>query len=75
VVTAATGLGCSPLEVALSWVRDHAGVTAAVVGARTSAQLKAALAAEGVSLPPEIRGALDDVSDPRRPQANLSVVE
>ncbi|HUR72812.1 MAG TPA: aldo/keto reductase [Sporichthya sp.] len=75
VATAATGLGCSPLEVALSWVRDHAGVTAAVVGARTSAQLQASLAAEAVSLPAEIRSALDDVSDPRRPQANLSVVE
>ncbi|MBA3743867.1 aldo/keto reductase [Sporichthya sp.] len=75
VATAATGLGCSPLEVALAWVRDHAGVTAAVVGARTSAQLKASLAAEAVTLPLEIRIALDDVSDPRRPQANLSVVE
>ena len=75
VATAATGLGCSPLEVALAWVRDHAGVTAAVVGARTAAQLKASLAAEDVSLPPEIRSALDDVSDPRRPQANLSVVD
>lgn len=75
VATAATGLGCTPLEVALAWVRDHAGVTAAIVGARTSAQLKASLAAEGVTLPLEIRVALDDVSDPRRPQANLSVVE
>jgi aryl-alcohol dehydrogenase-like predicted oxidoreductase len=75
VVTAATGLGCSPLEVALSWVRDHAGVAAAIVGARTSAQLKAALAAEGVSLPMEIRVALDDVSDPRRVPPGLSAVE
>lgn len=72
VATAASGLDCSPLEVALSWVRDHAGVTAAVVGARTAAQLRASLAAEGVTLPVEIRKALDDVSDPRRPQANLS---
>lgn len=75
VATAATGLGCSPLEVALAWVRDHAGVTAAIAGARTATQLKAGLAAEEVSLPMEIRAALDDVSDPRRPQANLSVVE
>ncbi len=75
VATAASGLGCSPLEVALSWVRDHAGVTAAVVGARTVAQLKASLAAEDLTLPPEIRAALDDVSDPRRPQANLSAVD
>jgi aryl-alcohol dehydrogenase-like predicted oxidoreductase len=62
VVTAADGLGCSPLEVALAWVRDRPGVTAAVVGARTAAQLRASLAAEDVVLPVEIREALDDVS-------------
>jgi aryl-alcohol dehydrogenase-like predicted oxidoreductase len=62
VVTAADGLGCSPLEVALAWVRDREGVTAAIVGARTAAQLRASLAAEDVALPAEIREALDDVS-------------
>jgi aryl-alcohol dehydrogenase-like predicted oxidoreductase len=62
VVTAADGLGCSPLEVALAWVRDRPGVTAAIVGARTAAQLRASLAAEDVVLPVEIREALDDVS-------------
>jgi aryl-alcohol dehydrogenase-like predicted oxidoreductase len=73
VATAASGLGCSPLEVALCWVRDHGGVTAAIVGARTAGQLQAALAAEDVTLPPEIRAALDDVSDPKR--IALSAVE
>lgn len=62
VVTAADGLGCSPLEVALAWVRDRTGVTAAIVGARTAAQLRASLAAEEVVLPLEIREALNDVS-------------
>jgi aryl-alcohol dehydrogenase-like predicted oxidoreductase len=62
VVTAADGLGCSPLEVALAWVRDREGVSAAIVGARTAAQLRASLAAEDVVLPAEIREALDDVS-------------
>jgi aryl-alcohol dehydrogenase-like predicted oxidoreductase len=62
VATAADGLGCSPLEVALAWVRDRPGVAAAIVGARTAAQLRASLAAEAVTLPPEIVGALDDVS-------------
>ncbi|HVQ89160.1 MAG TPA: aldo/keto reductase, partial [Actinomycetes bacterium] len=33
VVTAASGLGVSPLEVALAWVRDRPGVTSAIVGA------------------------------------------
>jgi aryl-alcohol dehydrogenase-like predicted oxidoreductase len=46
-----------------------------VVGARTCAQLRASLAAEGVTLPVEIRKALDDVSDPRRPQSNLPAAE
>jgi len=64
VATAAEGLGCSPLEVALAWVRDQRGVSAAIVGARTAAQLRASLAGEAIVLPLEIRLALDDVSAP-----------
>lgn len=64
VLTAADGLGVSPVAVALAWVRDRPGVVAPIVGARTAAQLQASLAAESVELPPEIRGALDDVSAP-----------
>lgn len=64
VLTAADGLGVSPVAVALAWVRDRPGVVAPVVGARTAAQLQASLAAESVELPPEIRAALDDVSAP-----------
>jgi len=63
VSTAAGGLGVSPLAVALSWVRDQPGVVAPIVGARTSAQLLGVLAAEDLTLPQEIRDALDDVSD------------
>jgi aryl-alcohol dehydrogenase-like predicted oxidoreductase len=62
VATAAEGLGVSPLSVALSWVRDQPGVASAIVGARTNAQLAAALAADDLTLPQEIRDALDDVS-------------
>lgn len=62
VVTAADGLGTSPLEVALAWVRDRPGVVAPVVGARDAAQLAGSLAAEEVELAPAIRAALDDVS-------------
>lgn len=62
VATAADGLGTSPLAVACAWVRDRPGVTSAVVGAKDPAQLMGSLAAEEVSLPPEIRSALDDVS-------------
>ncbi|MEV4218309.1 aldo/keto reductase [Nonomuraea sp. NPDC049725] len=64
VMTAADGLGVSPLAVALSWVRDQPGVASAIVGARTLAQLRSTLPAEDVVLPIEIREALDDVSSP-----------
>jgi len=69
VLTAAEGLGVSPVEVSLAWVRDRPGVVAPVVGARTAAQLRGSLGAEDVTLPPEIRAALDDVSDPERAPA------
>jgi aryl-alcohol dehydrogenase-like predicted oxidoreductase len=64
VLTAAEGLGTSPLAVALAWVRDRPGVAAAVVGARDAAQLTASTGAESVVLPDAIRAALDDVSAP-----------
>ena len=64
VVTAAEGLGTTPLAVALAWVRDRPGVTAPVVGARTAAQLQTSLDAEAVRLPAAIRTALEDVSAP-----------
>lgn len=64
VLTAADGLGTSPLAVALAWVRDLPGVASAVVGARDAAQLTASMATESVTLPAEIRAALDDVSGP-----------
>jgi aryl-alcohol dehydrogenase-like predicted oxidoreductase len=62
VMTAATGLGVSPVEIALAWVRDRPGVVAPILGARTVGQLVGALAAETVTLPAEIGRALDDVS-------------
>ena len=64
VMTAADGLGVSPLAVALAWVRDRPGVVAPIVGARTVGQLKGSLDGDGVVLPAEIRAALDDVSSP-----------
>jgi aryl-alcohol dehydrogenase-like predicted oxidoreductase len=62
VSRAADGLGWSPLEVALAWVRDRPGVTAPILGARTAAQLRESLTVEQCELPDEIRQALDDVS-------------
>jgi aryl-alcohol dehydrogenase-like predicted oxidoreductase len=74
VITAAEGLGTTPLGVALAWLHDRPGVVAPIVGARTAQQLQAALDADGVRLPPAIVTALDDVSSPpfsypeRRPE-------
>ena len=62
VAAAASGLGYSPLEVALAWVRDAPGVTSAIVGARTGAQLRGALTVEEIVLPDVVRTALDEVS-------------
>ena len=62
VAVAAEGLGYSPLEVALAWVRDAPGVTAAIIGARTGAQLRGILKSEEIALPQIVRTALDDVS-------------
>ncbi|HWE88360.1 MAG TPA: aldo/keto reductase [Pseudonocardiaceae bacterium] len=62
VVTAADGLGTSPLAVALAWVRDRPGVVAPIVGARDTGQLTGSLVAEELILPAAIRAALDDVS-------------
>ncbi|UGQ10558.1 aldo/keto reductase [Yinghuangia sp. ASG 101] len=64
LATAADGLGSAAIEVALSWVRDRPGVVAPIVGARTAAQLRSSLASEALTLPAEIRNALDDVSAP-----------
>jgi aryl-alcohol dehydrogenase-like predicted oxidoreductase len=62
VARAAEGLDWSPVEVALTWVRDRPGVTAPIVGARTAAQLRGSLTVEELTLPRQIVAALDDVS-------------
>ncbi|MCW2693575.1 MAG: aldo/keto reductase [Mycobacterium sp.] len=64
VLTAADGLGVSPVALALAWIRDRPGVTAPIVGTRTAAQLRGALASEELTVPYEIAAALDDVSAP-----------
>ena len=62
VVVAAEGLGYSPLEVALAWVRDAPGVTTSLIGSRTGAQLRGVLKSEEIALPDIVRSALNDVS-------------
>ena len=60
---AADGLGRTPADVALSWTVDRAGISAAVVGARTTSQLQSVLS-KVAPLPDLVVDALDDVSSP-----------
>ena len=64
VAVAAEGLGFAPLEVALAWVRDTPGITSAIVGARTGAQLRGVLTSEEITLPDIVRDALNEISAP-----------
>ena len=64
VATAADGLGWSAAEVSLAWVKDAPGITSAVVGARTAAQLRGVLPAAGRTLPGAIRTALAETTAP-----------
>jgi aryl-alcohol dehydrogenase-like predicted oxidoreductase len=66
VAAVAERLGVSPLAVGLAWVCDRPAVSAALVGARTVAQLRESIAAgtEGLVLPAEERQLLDDASAP-----------
>ncbi|MBD8058964.1 aldo/keto reductase [Cellulomonas sp. JH27-2] len=64
LATAAHGLDRAPLEVALEWLTWRPGVAAAIVGARTADQLRGSLQALDLDLPPELRGALDDITAP-----------
>lgn len=62
VLTAADGLGVSPVEVSLAWIRDRPGVTAPIVGLRSPSQAEQTFASDDLVLPIEISMALDDVS-------------
>lgn len=63
--TAADGLGRAPVEVALAWARDAPGIASAIIGARSPAQLRGALAADDLELPEQIREVLDEVTAPQ----------
>ncbi|MDO5735736.1 MAG: aldo/keto reductase [Propionibacteriaceae bacterium] len=62
VAKAAEGLGLTPAQVALLWVRDAPCVASALVGPRTTDHLKELLEAESKILVAPIVSALDDVS-------------
>ncbi|WP_243762957.1 aldo/keto reductase [Allobranchiibius sp. CTAmp26] len=62
VATAAEGLRISPVQVALTWLREQPGIATAIVGARTPGQLRMALGSNAIDLPDQVRDALDEVS-------------
>ncbi len=63
--TAASGLGCTALELALLWVLQNNSVTTAITGARNAAQLRTILHALNSELPAQIYSALNEVSERR----------
>jgi aryl-alcohol dehydrogenase-like predicted oxidoreductase len=64
LVRVARELDTTPARVALAWVEARPGVTSTILGARTVAQLDDNLAALDVTLAPEHRARLDELSKP-----------
>jgi len=62
VVDIAEEIGCTPSQVAVSWVRQQHGVIVPLVGARNLAQLEDNLGALDVTLDDAQLGRLDEVS-------------
>lgn len=65
VAHAAQGLGLTPTQVALLWVRDAPQVASALVGPRTVEHLDEIMDVEGKQLVEPIVNALDDISGGR----------
>ncbi|WP_027933645.1 aldo/keto reductase [Amycolatopsis thermoflava] len=70
----AAELECTPAQVALAWTLRNPGVTAPIIGARTTAQLEDNLGALAVAFTPAQLVRLDEVSaiDPGYPHAMLA---
>ncbi|MEU0513665.1 aldo/keto reductase [Amycolatopsis sp. NPDC006125] len=70
----AAELECTPAQVALAWTLRNPGVTAPIIGARTTAQLEDNLGALAVAFSPAQLARLDEVSaiDPGYPHALLA---
>ncbi len=63
---AATTCGCSPAQVALAWTLHQPAVAATLIGATSTEQLHANLAAAALSLPPDVLHALGGSQPPAR---------
>ena len=66
-------LGRSPAQVAIRWVVEQPGITAALIGARTLVQLEDNLQASTWQLPPKAKQRLADVS--RQPERYPKAME
>lgn len=62
LLSVADKLGKSPAQVAIRWILDQPVITSAIVGARTTDQLRDNLKVSGWSIPVELKTLLDDVS-------------
>jgi aryl-alcohol dehydrogenase-like predicted oxidoreductase len=62
VADVASEIGCSPSQVAMSWVRQQPGVIIPLIGARTLAQLQDNLGCLEVTLNPEQLAKLNEIS-------------
>jgi aryl-alcohol dehydrogenase-like predicted oxidoreductase len=67
LVAVGDGRGVSAAQIALAWLAGRPGVASIIVGARTVAQLQDNLAAAALTLTPDERRSLDDVSLPWLP--------
>jgi aryl-alcohol dehydrogenase-like predicted oxidoreductase len=66
--------GASMAEVALAWVTARPGVSATILGARTTGQLEVNLRAAGLALTEAETAALDSASDPHPPDYPYGVM-
>ena len=66
VTTLATEQGATPSQLALGWVAQQPGVTSAIIGPRTRAQLEDCLGAMDIRLAAEDRARLDAITPPGR---------
>lgn len=63
LLDAASRLGRPATHVALAWLLDRPGVTAAIVGARTVEQIAQSVGAADLALDPSDRSRLDQASE------------
>jgi aryl-alcohol dehydrogenase-like predicted oxidoreductase len=64
--------GLHPVSAAVAWVGAHPAVTAPIIGARNTDQLKDSLAAVDVAMTPELRARIADLSRTPAPATDRS---